>query len=81
MRLVPFTEAPISAVLLNGGEKIDAVVEYTPLDYNGADNIAHLHLKNIPAKQYLGENMVIKMEFEDADRFFSSGNADKDIIL
>jgi hypothetical protein len=74
---VPFTVAPLSAVLLNGGETVDAVVEYTPLDYDGKNNTAHLHLKNIPAKKYLGENMVIKMEFEDADRFFDCSDAER----
>ena len=72
IRLLPFTVAPLSAVLLNGGETLEAVVEYTPLDYDGKNNTAHLHLKNIPAKKYLGENMVVKMEFEDADAFFST---------
>lgn len=81
IRLVPFTVAPVSAVLLNSGEKVDAVVEYTPLDYDGVNNVAHLHLKHIPAKQYMGENMVIKMEFEDADRFFSIVKDDEKTIL
>ncbi len=80
-RLVPFTVAPKSAVLLNGGETVEAVVEYTPLDYDGDKNIAHLHLKKIPAKQYMAENMVIKMEFEDADKFFSLDSADKSAVL
>ena len=81
VRLTPFTVAPVSGVLLNSGETVDAVVEYTPLDYDGNKNTAHLHLKKIPAKQYMGENMVIKMEFEDADSFFNSANDDKEVLL
>ena len=80
--LKPFTVAPESAVLLNGGEVIDAKVVYCPSDYDGKTNTPHLHLSNIPAEKYLHENMVIKMEFNNANEFFgdSKKEASADIL-
>lgn len=80
--LKPFTTAPKSAVLLNNGNKINAKVEYCPTDYDGKTNTAHLHLSGIPAKEFLTENMVIKMEFDDINDFLSSANTvtEKEIL-
>ena len=63
--LKPINILPKALTFLNGDEKIDYKVEYTPVDYNGKDNSSHLHLYNIPAEKYIGENMVIQMDFDN----------------
>ena len=65
--LKPITIAPEKLIFLNGEEKIEGKIEYTPVDYNGKDNTPHLHLYNIPAEKYIKENMVIQMDFNNID--------------
>ena len=67
--LKPFTTAPKSAVLLNNGQPVEAKVCFSPWDYDHRDNLPHLHIGGLPAEEFLHENMVVKMEFEDVAAF------------
>lgn len=72
--LKPFTVAPTKAVLLNNGKTVDAKVCFSPWDYDGDQNLPHLHIGNLPSDEYLHENMVIKMEFDDIRTFLAPMN-------
>lgn len=80
--LKPFDIAPKKATLLNNGQEIDAKVCFSPWDYDNEKNQPHLHIGNIPAEEFLHENMVIKMEFEDVTQFLAPMNEEitKDIL-
>lgn len=67
--LKPFDVAPKSATLLNNGADIEAKVCFSPWDYDGEENAPHLHIGNVPAEEFLHENMVVKMEFDDVSLF------------
>lgn len=69
--LKPFRVAPKRAVLLNNGQEVEAKVCFSPWDYDGDQNIPHLHIGKLPAEEFLHENMVVKMEFEDASLFLA----------
>ena len=69
--LKPFTVAPCKATLLNDGREIDAKVVYSPWDYDKEKNIPHLHIGKLPVEEFLHENMVVKMEFDDVAEFLS----------
>ncbi len=69
--LKPFTVAPRKATLLNDGREIEAKVVYSPCDYDKEKNIPHLHVRKLPAEEFLHENMVVKMEFDDVAEFLS----------
>ncbi len=79
--LKPITAQPIRATLLNSGAEISAAVEYTPYDYDGKDNAAHLHLTEIPAEELLAENIVIRLDFENLDEVLRSLIYGKKTIL
>lgn len=69
--LKPFRVAPRRAVLLNNGQEVEAKVCYSPWDYDNDKNLPHLHIGNLPAEEFLGENMVVKMEFENVEAFLA----------
>ena len=69
--LKPFTVAPRKATLLNDGREIEAKVVYSPCDYDKEKNIPHIHIGKLPAEEFLHENMVVKMEFDDVAEFLS----------
>ncbi len=80
--LKPFDVAPKSATLLNNGAEVEVKVCFSPWDYDGEENAPHLHIGNIPAEEFLHENMVIKMEFDDISPFMEQMNRElkKDFI-
>jgi alpha-L-fucosidase len=62
--LDPLTTQPVSATLLNTGEKVDAVVSKTP--YYHEDNRAYLRLRNLPLEKINSEPLVIRLDFDPA---------------
>ena len=71
--LKPSDVLPTKVTLLNNRQALTADICYYPSDYaHGRSPKAYLHIGNIPAECFLGENMVIKMEFEDAEAFLHS---------
>lgn len=79
--LSPITVAPKRAVILNTGEEIPAISEYTPIDYWGGENTAHLHISKIPANELLSENIVIRLEYDDINAVLDNVGVERDIIL
>lgn len=70
--LKPFSVAPKKATLLNNGQEIEAKVCFSPWDYDNDKNKPHLHIGKIPTEEFLHENMVIKMEFDDVAEFLAA---------
>jgi alpha-L-fucosidase len=60
--LYPFTLLPVSATLLNTGEKVEAVVGKIP--YYHEEDRAFLRLRSLPAAVITDEPLVIKLEFD-----------------
>lgn len=80
--LKPFDVAPKRAIVLNDGREIEAKVCFNPWDYDNNENKPHLHISGIPAKDFLHENIVIKMEFDNISDFLSQINKEvSEIIL
>ncbi len=79
--LSPITVAPERAIILNNGEEIPAVIEYTPVDYWGADSKAHLHISNIPANELLHENIVIRLEYKNIGDVLDNVDIERGVIL
>ena len=48
---------------------MEAKVCFSPWDYDHRDNLPHLHIGGLPAEEFLHENMVVKMEYEDVAAF------------
>lgn len=62
VRLKPINTAPISAVLLNDGRKVDYEVRFTPSEHN--DQKAYLSLKNLPSNKLCNTVPVVRLEFD-----------------
>lgn len=73
MVLKPADVLPNQVILLNNNEPLAAEVCFSPSDYsNHRQYKPHLHISHIPAEKFMGENMVIKMIFEDVAKFWES---------
>ncbi len=70
-----------SVCLLNSGKNLNYALEYTPIDYDGKTNPKHLHIFNIPAQEYMPENMVIKMEFDNLNKILKNQDTSYETIL
>ncbi len=79
--LKPITTAPKRATLLNTGNVISAVAEYTPVDFDYKKNTPHLHLSGIPADALLRETIVIKLEFDDLSAVLETLSQNEKLIL
>ena len=79
--LNPITAEPKRATLLNDGRKLSAEVEYNPFDYNGKDNTPHLRIYGLPSEKLVGENMVVRLEFDDLKTVFETVTGKSRIIL
>lgn len=62
IKLIPFTVAPRSAVLLNNGEKVDFALNLAPSDHSSGNS--YLRLTNLPTNEMCNEVLVIKLEFD-----------------
>jgi alpha-L-fucosidase len=59
--LCPFTKQPVSATLLNTGEKVDSIV--CKLPYYHEDDRAYLRLRGLPTSRITDEPLVIRLDF------------------
>ena len=66
LRLKPFNVAPVSAILLNNGRKVDFTVRFSPSDHQVPGQKAYLNLVNLPVNQLCNEVPVIKLEFDSS---------------
>lgn len=63
VKLKPFTIAPLNAVLLNDGRRIEFEVEFAPQDHN--EQKSYLRLINLPVDEYCNSVLVLKLKFDD----------------
>ena len=64
VKLKPFTIAPLSAVILNDGKKVEFEVEFAPQDHN--EQKSYLRLINLPVETYCNSVLVLKLEFDQS---------------
>lgn len=62
VKLRPFKEKPLSAVLLNDGRKVDFEVTMAPQDH--MEQQSYLRLINLPTNEMCNTVLVIKLEFD-----------------
>lgn len=67
--LNPVSVMPYSAIMLNNGAPVKAVVEKMPTLANEKD---YLHLSDIPVNEFVSQVMVIKLVFDDLDGIMDS---------
>jgi len=61
VKLKPLTIAPLNAVLLNDGRKVEFEVEFAPQDHN--EQKSYLRLINLPVSEFCNTVLVLKLEF------------------
>ncbi|MCL6457901.1 MAG: alpha-L-fucosidase [Gorillibacterium sp.] len=59
--LKPWDVVPLKATLLNNGQSLDASVDFTPWYWKDKP---YLRIRNIPVNEFVGEVMVLKLEFD-----------------
>jgi alpha-L-fucosidase len=64
VRLKPLNVAPLSAILLNNGRKVDYTVRFSPSDHLVPGQKAYLNLVNLPVNKLCNEVPVVKLEFD-----------------
>ena len=72
VKLKPFTIAPLNAILLNDGRKVEFEVEFAPQDHN--EQKSYLRLVNLPVEAYCNSVLVLKLEFDQSLDDYISAN-------
>jgi alpha-L-fucosidase len=70
VKLRPFTVKPLSAFLLNTGQKVEFELEFAPQDY--VKQQSYLRLVNLPTNELFNTVLVIKLEFDRSVEEYSS---------
>jgi len=71
--LSPLTQIPLRAILLNDGRTVDCRVELLPSTHVKQEKV--LRLCNLPAAEYAGSVMVVRLDFESLDAAIALGNS------
>jgi alpha-L-fucosidase len=78
VKLRPFTNAPLSAVLLNNGQKVEFELEFAPQDH--LVKKAYLRLINLPTNEMCNTVLVIKLEFNRPPRELIQATVTQEVI-
>jgi hypothetical protein len=78
VKLRPFTNAPLSAVLLNNGQKVEFELEFAPQDH--VVKKAFLRLVKLPTNEMCNTVLVIKLEFNRPPGELIQATATQEVI-
>jgi alpha-L-fucosidase len=78
VKLRPFTNAPLSAVLLNNGQKVEFELEFAPQDQMVQKS--YLRLINLPTNEMCNTVLVIRLEFDRPPEEILQGTVAPEVI-